>query len=111
MHASGARVGCGVGFAIGLRNGMILVGGEVIPEIVEVGALASFNQGFGRWTVEAKMPYPRVVVNVLPTSYARQESIHQHQLRDFGREVGRMGVSNYYSDFGPHNFAFLTACI
>jgi hypothetical protein len=36
---------------------MSLVGGEIVPEIIEVGTLATLNQGFGGRPVEAEMPY------------------------------------------------------
>src|SRR2546422_4080403 len=52
-----------------------------IPEILEVGAFATLNQGFGSRPVEAEMPYPGVVVNGLPTTYAGRSEEHTSELQ------------------------------
>ena len=53
---------------------MGFVGGEVVPEVFEIDALAaSLNQRFGSGTVETEVPNGRIVVNVFPAGYAREE--------------------------------------
>ena len=42
---------------------MRLVRGEIVPEVVEVGALMSLHEGFGRRPVKSEMPGVGVVVN------------------------------------------------
>src|ERR1700726_3783023 len=98
MHASWPRVSRRISFPIRFRNRMSLVGCEVIPEIVEVGAFAALNQGLGSRPVEAEMPYVGVVVNSFPSSHARKESIHQDEFRHFRRELRGIGVGNHEAD-------------
>src|SRR5207248_966643 len=43
-HPSRARVRLGVGLAFGLGARMLLVGGEVVPEVLEVDTLATLHQ-------------------------------------------------------------------
>src|SRR5580704_7585382 len=88
---------------------MSFVGGEVIPKIVEVGAFATSNQSFGRRAIEAEMPNAGVVVNWLPTTHARQESIHQDELRHLRRKLGSIGIGDHKTDVMPNDFCFLNA--
>src|SRR5260370_40605284 len=98
MHASRPCVSRSVGFPICFRNRMSLVGCQVIPEIFEVGALAALNQGFRGWPVEPEMPYAGIVVNSLPTTNARKESIHEDEFRHFRRELRDVGVGDHETD-------------
>src|SRR2546423_9184175 len=98
MHASRPRVSRRVGFAIRFRNRMSLGGRKVIPEIVEVGPLATLNQGFGGWPVEAEMPDAGIVVNGLPPTHAGEESVHQDELRHFRRELRGVSVGHHETD-------------
>src|SRR5487761_408085 len=88
---------------------MSLVRCEVIPEILEVGALAALNQGFGGRPVEAEMPYVGAVVNGLPSSHARDESIHQDEFRHFRRELRGVGVGDHKADVVSHHLGLLHA--
>src|SRR5207244_8498957 len=97
------------GFAIRFRNRMSLVGCEVIPEIVEVGALTALNQSFGSRPVEAEMPYARVVVNGLPTTHAGEESIHKDEFGHLRRELRGVGIDDHQTDIVSHNLSFLHA--
>ena len=56
MHLSGARVSGGVDLAVGFGDGVVLVVGEVVPEVLEVGSFAAFDEGFGSGAVEAEVP-------------------------------------------------------
>src|ERR1700731_4770010 len=103
MHTARPCVGRCIGFAIRFRNRMSLVRREVVPEIVEVGALATLNQGFGGRTIEAEVPYGGAVVNRLPTLYARKESIHQDELRYLARKPCNVGVGNHENDVMSHH--------
>src|SRR5260370_26408047 len=42
-HTTWARVGCGVRFPIGFRKRARLIGGEIIPIMLEIHALASLH--------------------------------------------------------------------
>src|ERR1700676_3262762 len=107
MHTSRPCVGSCIGFAIRFRNRMSLVGREVVPEIVEVGTLATLNQGLGGRTIEAEVPYGRVVVTRLPTLDAGKESIHQDELRHLGRKLRSIGVGNHETDVMSHDLGLL----
>src|SRR5207249_11274340 len=69
-HPSWPGVRRRVGGSIGVGDGPCLVGGKIIPEVLEVRALASTDQRFGRRPVEAEMPDTRVVVHALPSAHA-----------------------------------------
>src|ERR1700721_2529956 len=109
MHTSRPCVGSCIGFAIRFRNRMSLVRREVVPEIVEVGALATLNQGFGGRTIEAEVPYGGAVVNRLPALYAGKESIHQDELRHLGRKLCSVGIGNHETDVMSHDLGLLHA--
>jgi hypothetical protein len=47
LDRAGLRKGAGVEAAIGLGHGVVRVRGEVVPEVLEVGALAAPDQGQG----------------------------------------------------------------
>src|SRR5580700_4388093 len=103
MHTSRPRIGSHIGFSIRFRNRMSLVGRKVVPEIVEVGALATLNQGFGGRTIEAEVPYGGIVVNRLPTLYAGKESVHQDELHHLDRKLCSIGVGNHETDVMSHD--------
>src|SRR5208282_6715409 len=92
MHAARPRVGRHVSLPIRLWNRMILVGCEVIPEIVEIDTLATLHQSFGGWPVEAEVPNVGVVINRLPSLHTRKESIHQDKLRHLRRKLRGIGI-------------------
>src|SRR5262245_15394001 len=52
LHASGTGVRRGVGSTIGWWNRARLVGGEVVPEVLEKSALAAAHQRFGRRAIK-----------------------------------------------------------
>ena len=66
---------------------MSLVGCEVIPEILEGCTLATSNQSLGGRPIEAEMPNAGVVVNRLPTTHPREESIQQDEIRHLRWEL------------------------
>src|SRR5258706_13739434 len=109
MHASRSCISRRIRLSSRFRNGMSLVGSEVIPEIVEVGALATLHQRFRRRSVKTEMPYAGVVVDALPTSHARKESIHQHKLRNLRRKLRGVGIGDHQANVVSHYLGFLHA--
>lgn len=97
-HPSRTSVGRGVGGAIRLGDRARLVGGEVVPEVLEVGPLTSLHEGLGRRTVEAEVPDAGVVVDRPPSRDAREERVHQHELLDLGRELRGVRVGDHQPD-------------
>src|ERR1700730_14691476 len=88
---------------------MSLVGGKVIPKIIEVDPLAALDQGFGSWPVEAEMPNSGVIVDGLPTTDAWQERVHQNELSHFRGELSGIGVGDHQADVVPDDFSLLYA--
>ena len=54
---------------------MRLIGGKVIPVVLEVYALATLNQRFRCGPVKAEVPEAGVVVDGFPLTDTREESI------------------------------------
>src|SRR5262245_62790813 len=56
--------------------------GELVPEAIEVDALAAGDEAFHVGTAEAKMPEQRVLQDVLPRSDARYRRVDEHEAGD-----------------------------
>ena len=97
-HPARTRVRRRVELAIGLGNGSRLVCGEVVPIVLEVGALAACHQRFGRGTIETEMPVCRVVVDRLPARNSGQKHIHQHELLGLRRKLRGVRVGHHQPD-------------
>ena len=76
---------------------------EVVPEMLEVDALASLHKRFGRWSIEAEMPDAGIVVNCFPSLDARKEGIHEDKFASLRRELRRICVGNHQSDIVPNH--------
>ena len=77
---------------------MFWIGGEVVPEMLEVSPLASLDQRQGHFTVEVEVPQVAHQPNVLPIADAWQEGIHQHHTLGSLRKLRGVGVGHHQSD-------------
>ena len=57
------------------------IGGELVPEAVEINALATSHQALHVGPAEAEMPEQRILQNVVPWPDARHWRIHHHEAR------------------------------
>ncbi len=88
---------------------MRLVGGEVVPEMLEVRSLTPGDERLGRRSVESKVPNRRIVVDRLPPFDSRQERVHQHELVDvFGGNWAAYAYATINPMSCPTTAAFVT---
>src|ERR1700734_992927 len=85
------------------------VGGEVVPEIIKIDTLASSDQLFRRWPVEAKVPNAGIIVDILPPRYPGKKRIHDHQFLGFCRELRGVSVGDHESNVMADHLGFLNA--
>ena len=105
--SSGVGVGGGVNLTVGFGDGVGLVVGEVVPEVLEVGSLATFDEGFGGGTVEAEVPDAGVIVDWLPAGDAGEEGVHEDEFFYFRGIQGGVGVGNHEPDVVAYDFCLL----
>ena len=72
----------------------------------EVRSLAPADEGFRRGSIESKVPTSRIVVDRLPSRYARQECIHQYELLHLRRKLGGVGIGDHQPDVMSHYDCF-----
>ena len=89
--------------AVGFRDGLLRVGREVVPEVLEVGALAPRHERERGLAVEVEVPEVAHQPDVLPGPDAGQERIHQHDPLDLLGELGRVRVRHHQADVVPHD--------
>ena len=82
---------------------MGFIGGEVIPVMLEVGALASTHQGFRRGAVEPKMPDGGIGIDILPAGDAGEKGVQQRKLFRFRRKLRGIGVGHHQTDIVADN--------
>ena len=97
-HAAGRGIGGGVELAIRFRDRVRRVGGEVVPEVLEVDALAAGDQLQRRLAVEVEVPEVAQQPDALPVADAGQERVHQHDPLDLGRILRGVGVGDHQAD-------------
>ena len=97
-HATRLRIGLCIDAAIGLRYRVFRIGGEVVPEVFEVGPLAPVNQRQRHIAIEVKMPKVAQQPNVFPVTNAGKKGVHQHHALSGVRELRRESVSDHQSD-------------
>jgi len=100
-HAARACVLGRVELPVGLGHGVRAVGGEVVPEVLEVGALAAIHQLQRGFAVEVEVPQIAQQPHVGPVAHAGQERIHQHDAVHFVRVLGGVRVSHHQADVMP----------
>jgi hypothetical protein len=108
-HAAGSGIRFRVKAAVAFRDGMGRVGGEIVPEMLEIDTFATVDESKRRLTIEMEMPKIAHEPNVAPVSYSRQERVHQRNAIDLVRILRRVGVSDHQSDIVPDNLNVLEA--
>ena len=89
--------------AVGFRDGLLRVGREVVPEVLEVGPLAPRHERERGLAVEVEVPEVAHQPDVLPGPDAGQERVHQHDALGLLRELGRVRVRHHQADVVPHD--------
>src|SRR3546814_20655837 len=77
---------------------MLRVGGEVIPEMLEIDALAAMHQRQRRLAVEMEMPQVAQQPDLGPVADAGPEGIHQHDLCRLLRKLRRTRIGEHHAD-------------
>ena len=77
---------------------MLGIGGEVVPEMLEVSSLATLDQRERHFTVEVEVPQIAHQPDIFPIADAGQEGVHQHQPVRLLRELRGVSVSHHQSD-------------
>ena len=77
------------------------VGGEIVPEMLEIDALATVYERERRLAVEMEMPKIPYQSYVAPVPYAWQERVHQNNSIYFAWILRRIGVGNHQANIGP----------
>src|SRR6202040_2764997 len=101
-HAAPPGICFRVNPAVPLRHRMRRVGGEIVPEMLEVDAFATMYKRERRLTVKMEMPKIPHQPYVAPVSYPRQEGVHQHDPIHLARILRRIGVRNHQTDVVPY---------
>ena len=74
------------------------IGGEIVPEAVEIDLFAPFHEPFHVRPAEAEMPQQRALDDLLPRTDAWNRSVDQHHLADaLGMFLGE-GESHHIAD-------------
>jgi len=79
-------------------NGLRAVGSKVVPEVLEVDALAPLHEGDRRWTVEVEMPQVLQEEKIGRVADARDEGVHQRKSIDLRRVLRSVCVRDHQSD-------------
>src|SRR5258706_9732613 len=76
---------------------------KLVPEAIEVDALASLDQSLGVRSSEIEVPGAFAVRNRVPRLDAREWGIHQHQTFNLVGVLRGVGVRNHVTDVVSHN--------
>ncbi len=82
---------------------MFSVGGEIVPEMLEVDALATVHQGKRRLAIKMEVPKVPHQPDVAPVPDARQEGVHQSNPIHLAGILRRISVRNHQSDVVADN--------
>ncbi len=79
------------------------VGCELVPEAIQINALAPGDEPLGIRAAEGEMPEERIADEVVPGWYAWNWSIHHDQLFGLVGIAGRISIGNHIADIVPDN--------
>src|SRR3954463_16692499 len=74
------------------------IGGELVPEAIEVDPFATFDQPLRIRSAEIEMPEQGTLDDVLPVANARQRRVDYHPPRDPVRILGGESVADHVTD-------------
>ena len=74
------------------------IGGEIVPEMLEIDAFAALDQRQRRLAVEVEMPEVAQQPDLRPVADAGQERIHQRDAADVRRILGGIGIGDHQPD-------------
>ena len=86
-----------------LGNGSGRIGREVVPEVLEVDALATINERQWRLAVKMEMPEIPEQPDARPIADTRKKSVHQRNPLHFTRELCGVSISDHQADIVPRN--------
>jgi hypothetical protein len=98
LHRTGELVLLRVELPVGLGDGFRAVGGEVVPEVLEVDALAALDEGQRRLAVEVEVPEVLQQEEVRRIAHTRNEGVQQRDAIDLGRILGGIRVGYHQAD-------------
>jgi len=76
----------------------VRIGREIVPEVLQVDALAPRHERQRDLAVEMKVPEIPQEPHVLPVADSRQEGIHQHDTLGSFRILRGKGISHHHAD-------------
>ena len=94
----GLAYSLGIELAIRLGDGFGGIGGEIVPEMIEIDPLAAGDQRQRRLAEEMEMPEIAQQEDVIPFADAGQEGFHQHETIDLGGILRRIGIGDHQPD-------------
>src|SRR5207249_11226893 len=106
-HRSQLRVLPRIEAAIGLGDGLRTVCREVVPEMLEVDALATAHQSKRCLAVEVEVPEILQKKEAGRIADARNESVHQRETVDFGRILRGVRIGHHQTDIVARDTGFL----
>src|SRR5580765_5067560 len=100
MHRAGSRVDPGV-MATGRFVDLRRVARELVPETVEVDALAAGDQTLGVRAAEVEVPQRGQAHNLIPRRDAGHRRIYHNQAACLVRIARRVGIRDHRADVVP----------
>ena len=97
MHGAGQGIEFGVMLARGLGEGRGR-GGKLVPEAVEIDALAPGDQPLHVRSAKAEVPQQRVLQDFLPRADAGQRRVDEDEARHTLRMLDGKGVADHVAD-------------
>jgi hypothetical protein len=83
------------------------IGRKLVPEAVEIDALAPLHQTLDIRSAEIEMPQRRASDDLIPRPDARKRSIHGDPSADAIRVLGSEGVADHVADVVSHEIDFV----
>ena len=78
------------------------IGGELVPESIEVYPLPASDQTLHVWAAETEMPQQRVLEDFLPRAHARQRGVDEDKARHAVAMLRGEGVTHHVADVVGH---------
>ena len=72
--------------------------GELVPEAIEIDALAAGDEALHVRPTESKVPQQRILENLVPGAHPRQGSIDQDEPSDPLRMLHGEGIAHHVTD-------------
>ncbi len=106
MHCAGPRIERRIMFARRLVD-RFRIGGQFVPEAIQINALAALHQTFDVRSAEIEMPEQRALRDFFPVADAGQRRVHRHPTGDAIRKQGGERIADHIADVVRHQLGAL----